>query len=364
MQSGKKFDPNTPEVRAFEEEMRRGVFTREGTLVAFPTCFPGATVPILHDESRITALDCTPDGTIFGGTSGRRTHLFVAGFHGLTGIVFDFGMPAGATRCEAVCCGTSRLAAFVNGPRGGRAVGAPLVSVDQDLIQEWGLERPPLQDLGECVPGEPVVHAVVDASRAVAVGTTSRHLFTLDLASSKIRVVGEVPAAGRIAAAPGGVVYSRDGTGHLWRFDPRSGALARRAVPLPAGDWDLPLTWAADRRNRLLYTADRQGQILSFDEKQGFHGPLGRTPLAPVGPMAVTFDGRLFGFCGAEMAKLFCYDPKSREVANLGVAASVIERRRYGYEFGDAVVGRDGEIVFGEDDDGGHLWLYFPRIRG
>ena len=60
---------------------------------------------------------------------------------------------------------------------------------------------------------------------------------------------------------------------------------------------------------------------------------------------------------------MFCYDPRSREVANLGVAASVIERRRYGYQFGDAVVGRDGEIVLGEDDLGGHVWLYFPRIR-
>jgi hypothetical protein len=50
-------------------------------------------------------------------------------------------------------------------------------------------------------------------------------------------------------------------------------------------------------------------------------------------------------------------------MANLGVAASVIERRRYGYEFSAAVVGRDGEIVFGEDDFGGHVWLYFPRIR-
>jgi hypothetical protein len=61
---------------------------------------------------------------------------------------------------------------------------------------------------------------------------------------------------------------------------------------------------------------------------------------------------------------MFCYDPAARTVANLGVAVSVIERRRYGYVFGDAVTGRDGEIIFGEDDDGGHVWMYFPRIRG
>ena len=34
----------------------------------------------------------------------------------------------------------------------------------------------------------------------------------------------------------------------------------------------------------------------------------------------------------------------------------------YGYQFGDAVTGPDGEIVFGEDDNGGHLWLYFPGV--
>ena len=27
------------------------------------------------------------------------------------------------------------------------------------------------------------------------------------------------------------------------------------------------------------------------------------------------------------------------------------------------VTGRDGEIIFGENDDLGHLWLYFPKIE-
>jgi hypothetical protein len=81
-----------------------------------------------------------------------------------------------------------------------------------------------------------------------------------------------------------------------------------------------------------------------------------------VGPLAVTFDGRVFGFCGEGIAKLFCYDPNRKEITDLGAAVSVLERRRYGYAFGDAVTGRDGEIIFGEDDDFGHLWLYFPRI--
>jgi len=62
------------------------------------------------------------------------------------------------------------------------------------------------------------------------------------------------------------------------------------------------------------------------------------------------------------MANLFCCDTPSGQATNLGVAASVLEKRRYGYQFGDAVTGRDGEIVFGENDNDGHLWLYFPKI--
>ncbi len=105
------------------------------------------------------------------------------------------------------------------------------------------------------------------------------------------------------------------------------------------------------------------GQLYSFDSSRGFSEPLGRAPLTPVGPAAVTLDGRIFGFCGSEIAKMFCYNPQTRQVSSLGVAVSVLERRRYGYVFGDAVTGRDGEIIFGENDNGGHLWLYFPRIQ-
>src|SRR3974377_678641 len=153
MQTKKRVDPNSPEMRALMREIWTDTFTKEGMMVAFPTCLPGETVPIVHDESRITALDIAPDGTIYGGTSGRQTHLFVAAFHGLSGIVFDVGAPAGATQCVAVCFGSSRFVAFTNGQRGGRAVATQRMTLYEDFIQEWGFSRPPLEDLGECVAG-------------------------------------------------------------------------------------------------------------------------------------------------------------------------------------------------------------------
>ncbi len=41
---------------------------------------------------------------------------------------------------------------------------------------------------------------------------------------------------------------------------------------------------------------------------------------------------------------------------------NALDAAREGVICGDAVVGRDGGIVFSEDDDSGHLWLCFPRI--
>jgi hypothetical protein len=359
MQTKPKFDPNSPQIKAYLDELAHQ-FVREGTMVAFPTCLPGMTTPIPLDESRITALDINSDGHVYGGTSGRQAHLFGAAFHNLTGIVLDAGAVPGGTSTAAVCCGTSRAIAFVNGPQGGRAVALPYIKLAEDWIQEWGLRPPELQELGECVSGEPVVHAVALPSGKTIVGVTTHHLFTVDVQSGQITVAGEALGRGNLAKGLTAVFGQDEGT-QLWRFDVSSGHIRRSAVHLPDGEWTAPLRWARDRNTGLLFTADAAGRLFSFDENK--FRSLGRAHLAPVGPIAITPDGRLFGFCGAEMANLFCYDTISGNVTNLGVAASVLEQRRYGYQFGDAVVGRDGEIVFGEDDNGGHLWLYFPKIQ-
>ena len=123
------------------------------------------------------------------------------------------------------------------------------------------------------------------------------------------------------------------------------------------------MVWAKDHVNGMLYTADGAGRIFAFTQSRGFSEQLVRTNLAPIKTMAVTHDGRIFGFCGEEIGNMFCYNPDTGELSDLGVAVSVIERRRYGYVFGDAVVGRDGQIYFGEDDELGHIWIYFPAIQ-
>ncbi|HUT35277.1 MAG TPA: hypothetical protein VNE39_17440 [Planctomycetota bacterium] len=364
------FDLKSPEAQALRDEIVHGTFVKEGTLVAFPLCFPGCSVPVVADESHVTALDVGPNWMVYGGTSGRAAHLFVGMFHGATGMVLDLGVVKDATHCATICCGTKRFVAFVNGPGGGRAVARALQGLPFDLLQEWGFGRQPLEDLGPVVQGERVLHAVRTPGRDRIVGVTERHLFTMGADAGKPEVVGEVPGAARLAVGSKGSVFGLDEGHTLWRYSPASARLKRRAVRLPEGPWGTShrqdacatVMWARDPASGRLYTADDEGHLYSFVEGRGFGERLGKTRFAPVGPMAATADGRIYGPCGEGIARFFCYNPATGDLSDLGCAVSVIERRRYGYVFGDAATGRDGQLYFGEDDDLGHLWIYFPRI--
>lgn len=365
MKKRQKYDMNSPQAKAVIDEIVHGTFMTEGMMVAFPLCFPGATSMIPADESFITALDVTSDGTVYGGTSGKKVHLFVGMFHGATGVIYDMGTVDNGNECTAICCGKDKFVAFVNGPEGGRAVSRKLQGKPFDLLQEWGFARPPLDDLGFVVEGETIVDAVLARCCETVVGTTENHLFTVDLDSSKIEIIAAIPGVGRLSVTDSGGVIGRDDERNLWRFDPESKSLTRKAIPLPEGQWQKsPCSWAEDPVTHRLYTADDSGNMFFFTEKDGFSGPLGQTRLSPVGPMAVSFDGRLFGNCGDGISRFFVFDPDDGELKDIGVAVSVIQRRRYGYEFACAGVGRDGQIYFGEKDDLGHLWIYFPKIKG
>ena len=233
-----------------------------------------------------------------------------------------------------------------------------------DLLQEWGFRRIPLVDLGEVLPGENIRHAVAGQAADCAIGVTETHLFRLHFETQSVEVVADVPGIGRIALTSKGHIVGFDDRRAVWRFDPQSSRLERNTLPLPEGNWaGAAFTWARDPISGILYTADADGRLFSFDEKGGFSGSLGTVPISPVGPMAVTHDGRLFGMCGDGICKMFSYNPRTRAVSNLASPVSVIGRRRYGFAFADAVTGNDGEIYFGENDNLGHLWIYFPKIQ-
>jgi len=340
------------------KDVVHGAFIREGTMAAFPLCFPGASSPIPLDESHITALALGWDGFVYGGTSGRAAHLFVGMFRGATGAVFDMGVVEGAQTCSAVVCFADRVAACVNDVSQGWIVTAPLQKPPFDLLQEWGFIRVPFRILPPPVPGERILHAVSLCDGRRLLGMTEHHVFQTDVESGEVRILADVPGRGRLVVTGAGIL-GPDEPPYLWRFD--GVELVRRAVRLPDGDWNgAPAYWTHCEHHRRAFTADDSGRIVVVEDGAGKGLPEGQAPLTPVGPLAATPDGRVFGACGRGIANFFRLDARTGEAVNLGAAVSVIERRRYGYEFGDAVVGRDGEIYWGENDNLGHLWLYFP----
>jgi len=358
------FATESPEKKAFIDEMVHGTFVKEGRMVAFPTCFPGASVPIVHDESRITALDITCDHILYGGTSGKRAHVFRAWFWGVTGAVFDMGVFEGKENCSAICCGEEQLIACLNGPDGGSLYACDLVPLPFDLIQEWGFRRKPFVELPPIGHRENILHAVTSRDRTKIVGISENHLFTVDFESLTPCIVSDIPGKGRISCGPNGEIFGLDDGDTLWIFNPNDRSLKRKAIQLPQGNWDGSyVRWAFDPQGNRLYIADADGKVFAIASDGRLSDLLCKTPFFPVGTMSVTFDGRLFGICGEGIGRLFCYRPRHGTVSDLGVPVSVLQSRRYGYVFGDSLTGRDGEIVFGENDNSGHVWMYFPKIE-
>lgn len=359
----KQFDMNAPGAIELKNKIVHGAFKTEGQMVAFPLCFPSVSIPIRGDESRITALDVTDDGVVYGGTSGFASHLFVGMFHGVTGMVLDMGCVDGCTSVVAVCCGKEKIFAAANGPDGSRIVVRQLQETPFSLIQEWSIQRLPYTYVDFPKAVGRIIHAVSSSDRRFVVGRGDEAIFRYDFDTDVFEVIDSVGGTGRLAALNDGSVIGRGKGNTLWRYEAAGGALNTKFETLPDANWECEMIWAGDPVTGLLYAADAEANLYSYQLHVGWRGPLARIPYAPVTSMAVTFDGRLFGSSGTDMQRVFCFDPENQSLTDIGVGASTLQQRRYCYEYGDAVTGRDGEIVFGENDDLGHLFLYYPRIK-
>jgi len=361
MATRKKYDRSLPGTRELVDKIHHGIFIDEGSMVAFPLCFPGATTQIPADESRITAVCSGPHHMVYGGTSGRAAHVFVGMFHGVTGCVVDLGMPEDTSGTAAVCCIKDAWVAACNGPAGGQLFRGSCQPVPFDLIQEWSFSLPPMERIGMPVKGERIVHAVPDGGEGLLISTTSR-LVRWSGAGASFGVLSEHAEGNRMVCLPGGVVLGLRDARSVWSWDPASRRFEKSAFALPQTiDTSSGIRWAAGNAGDV-YLGDSVGNMFALGAAGGDARKVATAPLKPVTSLAATADGRVFGTCGEGMEHFLCYNPATGKIRDIGMAVSIFERRRYGYAFGDAVTGRDGQVYFGENDDLGHLWIYFPAL--
>ena len=332
-------------------------FVREGRMVAMPLGFPGATTPIPAYDSFVTALAIDRTDryeTSYGGTAGKHARLFFGWARGATGIIVDLGGHGDANETGAVAVAKQGIVAALNGPSGAVLMTRHRELMSWDCIQEWFVDIKPFKRAAE-IPRRRVT-ALLPGTRGVA-GLAdggpfhwdgkARVTVRDDLALSALTRLGDGPLVG--VDASGTVLRLPEGRGASRRMARLDGDFSRVCVTPPAPG---RAAWLADASGRLFRIAG--GKVRA----------VGRAPLAPVTCMTESPDGRLFGFCGEGIGNLFVLEPPRGPAQSLGVALSVLNRRRYGYSFSCAVADRDGHFLFGEFERGGHVWLYFPATQG
>lgn len=390
--SGKEWPPKT---KGVGQGLLHEGYVVEGQMAALALGFPGMAMPIPADEAYVTALVIDGRQVVYGGTGGRRAHLFAALTRGVTGAVVDMAVLQDEARTTAVLTAVDGRVFATTAPGPSRpdadphaaaaeGEGAVFVHGPQrlpyDLIQEWAFRKTPAERLAVPLPGEGIACAVklegTDGREQICgLGERTGTLFTYDISSGEAAIVGPADERGLFSKAmvvgPDGAVYGTGTAGRLWRFDAPAGRFETMdlAIPSQAGRAirNHADSFAVDHDRGIIYgggTAD--GVLFAFDPAAGTVRSLGQaTCYRGIRGLAVTCDGRLFGISGraGDIGHLFCYDPDAHELKDLGMIASVLGTRVYGYEFSCGVVGRDGQVFFGQHERGGHLWIYWPAIK-
>jgi len=71
-------------------------------------------------------------------------------------------------------------------------------------------------------------------------------------------------------------------------------------------------------------------------------------------------NGYLYGIAGKNCCHLFKYNPKERDLRDIGILYVTSPRYWHGYEFDAAITGENGEIYFGQNERISYLFVYSP----
>jgi len=362
----------------------RDALVHEGTMQVRALGRKGLARPIPPGECAITALVRGAEGRIYGGTSGRRAHLFRYD----PGPVGDCVLRMGAVGEECEITGLAADGKFIFGASGDVAAAAPGLpspagaggwlfryDTSRDSVGDYGYGRSEVEMLCQPLEGEAIAGIVIDPARERlhGIGAKSGVFFSYDFALGQVSKAGAATEAG-VVSSP--LMLTRDAVygvveqGRIFRYDIGTCDLQRLDVFIPAlaglAHYNRLHAAALDPHTGLIYGGTGDGLLFSMDPEDLSFVVLGK-PVAQSGMPALTvaLDGRVYGIAGDKggMAHLFCYDPQTRDLRDLGIPKADSERYWHGYEFGAAVTGRFGEIYLGEADRISHLFIYHPPVR-
>lgn len=358
------------------------------------------TKPIPPGESAITALVRYWNGKIYGGTSGKKAHLFFYDPSPDADTVVDIGIVGDNTKISALVAEEKgRIFGSTENKDGS---GCLFVYFPCEVLLETtkvsGRSLREIFDMPACdqifhsiidpthsagkieilkTPiKEGITSLVIDRQRELLYGLTATngYLFECNIKTMEFTVKGKVDEIGefskKIVIDNNGIVYGAAGSGQLFRYDPEKGVIEHMDVFAPCLKgreiYNQVDCWAVDENTNIIYGGTVDGLLFIFHPWERKVICLGK-PIDQMRICALTVgkDGRVFGIGGepGKCCHLFTYDPEEKHLRDLGVLLATVETPWYGYEFEAGVTGKDGEIYFGESDRISHLFIYFPPIN-
>jgi len=352
-------------------------FVSRGHVFCRELGFHGVRRPMPADESRITALAPAGPHRLFGATSGERCHVFLYCSEPREGVVIDLGVIEEATTLRNRLVAVDRSTACVATDLApGRIIKCSAGNWHNDCIQEWWHAPGEFEEIASPIPEEGIACIVYEpeSNRIVGLSSDTGTLFTVDPETGQADVVGEVDEVHHFSptlVACGGSVYGAGALGRIFCYRPdASPAIRHLDVSIPAvpgrAVYARVDSWAEDPTTGIIYGGTAaDGILFAFDTVRETMRSLGNpTKATRIPAIAVGNDGVVYGTSGEDgnIGYLFAYDSRTGSLENLGIPLATMEIRRYGYEFGAAATGANGEIYLGENDRGGCLFIYFPPI--
>lgn len=333
------------------------------------------------DECAITSLCCGKNGKIYGATSGNRSHLFYYDYSsganyspGADGIC-DIGIIEGATSIK------NTLVAGSDGKIwGGVSEGTKgylfSYNTDNDSIAEFFMFHGKTEKVTEPVPGENICGLVIDKQRNILYGISSKSgtLFAYDIEKKAVSIKGQIDKNGLFSTTlvidNKGHIYCCGAFGYLFKYNPAEDVLKKLSVSIPtvAGRsfYNRLQAGVYNKYDGFIYGGgSADGVLFAFNPENNFMRTIGKvTAEAGCPALTVGNDGAVYGISGEKdgMAHLFCYEPDTYSLADLGMPFAASEIYWHGYEFSCACTGLSGEIYLGESDRISHLFIYFPPV--
>ncbi|MBN1865068.1 MAG: hypothetical protein JW808_09215 [Victivallales bacterium] len=347
-------------------------FVAEGRFYAMPLAFEGESFPIPSDESYLNAFAEAPSGEIFFGTTGgSKCHVFAGSAkRNCTGIL-DLGVVEDAVDIPVLLHfetpprqkSLMEEIIFIANTGNSTDIYHHHVYFPFDSIQEPSFNSDPF-----------IKKATLKNIRVEDAILTSdkKHLICL---SSKGILDHEIETGGNINIYKGkphrkvirkfarindSFAYFIDGEGRFCELNLDTRSVRETDV---SGCSDAK-SWGFCAFDEKILYANSAGDFFVFAPRKDSLKKIGKAILPNIQCMTVLPDKRIYGVAGSEIGLFFRLNIENGKSEGLGAIVSALGAKRYGFEFSKMLTGKDGEIYLCEKDRGGHLWIYFPRMKG